>query len=323
MSEIGTLVSVIGGAGYTGAWLCRQLLAEGYRVRVFDNFMFGTEGLRGLDSPHLSVIEGSMCDIDAVCEAMKGADVVILLAGIVGHRLSDIRWTDQRNVNLFASSIVLDSAIEHGVTRFIFASTSSVYGEQSGLMYETSIPEPVSLYCRLKLRMEERVLSAQKRSFHPTVLRLANCHGYSPRMRFDLVANALMRDAAINKAIAIPSGEQSRVLIHVEDAARSFIACLKAHENLVSGEVFNVGAPDQNIQLNQLANLVKSLVPETTINIEERESESGGYRLSCSKIEKVLDFSPRWTLEASLSQLRDLLLAGHFPDPFSLRYHNS
>lgn len=317
------IVTVFGGAGYIGSVLVRLLIESGYRVRVFDNFLFGSDALQGLESPHLEIIEGDLCDTRAVSAAINGADTVILLAAIVGHRVQEISWVDMRSVNLLGSSVVLDASIEHGVSRFVFASTNSVYGLQSGVMYETTIPEPVSLYARLKLRMEERIMNAKRRDFHPTSLRIATCHGYSPRMRFDLVANALMRDAVVKHEIQLVGGEQYRAFIHVEDAARAFLACIKAHVNLVSGEVFNVGAKDQSIQINQLANLIKNLVPETTVHVSEGEPDLVDYHLSCARIEKILDFAPQWTIERSMTNLRDHLRSGALSDPYSARYHNT
>jgi len=321
--EDAPLVTVFGGAGYIGSILTRLLLNEGFAVRVYDNFLFGSQGLDGLDSPLLEVIEGDITDVHAVSAAIEGAETVILLAAIVGHRIADIQGLDPRSVNFFAPSVILDASIEHGVRRFIFASTNSVYGVQSGVMYETTIPEPVSLYSRLKLRMEERVINAKKRSFHPTALRIATCHGYSPRMRFDLAANSMLRDAVCRKKIEIESGEEARAFIHVEDTARAFIHCIKAHVNLISGEIFNVGTKEQNIQFTQLANAIKTIVPDCQITFNESEPVLVDYHLSCSRIEKILDFEPKWTLEKSLTQLRDVLQSGALGDPFSLRYQNT
>ncbi len=318
----GQLVVVFGGAGYIGSRLVSHLLAEGYRVRVFDNFLFGSQGISGVHSPQLEVIEGDICDARAVSAALNGAEAVILLAAIVGRRVQEVKWGSPRTVNLLASSIVLDAAIEHGAERFLFASSDSVYGAQSGVMYETSLPSPVSLYARLKLRMEERILSAKQRDFHPAILRIGTCYGFAPRMRFDLVANTLILDAVCRKEIVIDGGEQCRSLVHVDDAARSFIACLKAHVNLVSGEIFNVGSPEQTVQINQLANIVKTLVPDVVITVRDVPPDLVGYSLSCSKIEKLLDFLPRRQLVEGMTELRDLLLAEQFSDPYSLRYHN-
>jgi nucleoside-diphosphate-sugar epimerase len=101
------------------------------------------------------------------------------------------------------------------------------------------------------------------------------------------------------------------------------VACIKAHVNLVSGEIFNVGCRDQNVQINHLANIVKNLVPDVNITFVEGEPDLVDYHLSCSRIEKILDFAPKWTIEKSMEQLRDILLSGKISDPFSLKYQNT
>jgi len=179
------------------------------------------------------------------------------------------------------------------------------------------------LYSRLKLRMEERVIAAKKRSFHPTILRLGTCHGVSPRMRFDLVANTIIRDAVCRGEITVENGERWRALIHVKDAANAFIACLQAHINMTSGEIFNVGNPEQNIQVNQLVNIAKKLVPGVAVNFLESSPELGGYRLSSTKIGKSLDFIPQLGLEESMSEMCEMLKSGHWEDPYSIQYCNT
>lgn len=317
------LVVVFGGAGYIGSCLVPKLLKEGYRVRVYDNFLFSDDGLRNLKSDNLEIIDGDLTDIPAVSYATRDADAVILLAALVGHRVEDVSWINVRNVNLFASEVVLQAALEHGAQRFIFASTASVYGLQSGIMYETSTPSPVSLYSRLKLRMESRIISAKTRGFHPTALRVATCHGYSPRMRFDLVVNGMMRDAIYKKEIVIKGGDQWRPLVHVDDAARAFVHCLKAHENLISGATFNVGHPEQNLTVNQVAKAVQKIVPDVEIKIIEAEPDLVDQHLSSKKIEKILDFHASWELERSLNELKNVLVEGYFEDPYSLKYQNT
>lgn len=317
-------VVVFGGAGYIGCPLVEMLLEEGYKVKVFDDYSFGDDGIKNIDHPNLVIIEASICDCQAVSAAVKGADAVILLAAVVGHRIREVPSAMMRTVNFLASTVVLDASIEHGVPRFIFASTNSVYGSDPGLFYETTIPSPVTLYARLKLRMEERVISEKKKGvFHPTALRIGTCHGLSGRMRFDLVVNGLVRDAVLNGKVSITSGEQMRAFVQVRDAARAFVACLKAHENSISGEVFNVAAPDQNLQINQVVNILKSILPETEVEILSGEPDLVSYRLSCKKIEKLLDFKCTWSLEDSMKEVIDALRKGQFKDPYSIKYQNS
>ena len=314
---------VFGAAGYIGSWVVRSLIDEGYRVKAFDCYLFGNSGLIDLSHPNLEIIEGNICDILSVSRAIRGADCVIFLSAIVGSRFADIQNPQLREVNLLASSAVLDAAIEHGVSRFIFASTDSVYGAMSGLMYETATPEPISLYSRLKLRMEERVIRAKSRYFHPTALRIATCYGYSPRMRFDLVPNALIRDAVRRNKITIKAQDSCRAFIHVKDAATAVISCAKAHINLVSGEVFNVGSNEQNATIKHLANIVSSMCPWIEVVLEDEEPDLVDYRLSCVKIRRLLDFVPEWTFEHSMEDLKERLSKGEFDDPYNAKYCNT
>jgi len=194
---------------------------------------------------------------------------------------------------------------------------------QSGVMYETGTPAPVSLYSRLKLRMEELVIRSKKRDFHPTALRISTCYGLSPRMRFDLVINSLIRDAVLKKEINIHSGEENRAFIHVDDAARAIVLGVKAHVSLVSGQVFNVSAEGQELTLNQLANLAKQVVPDILVTIGNEQPDLSGYRVSCSKMAKVLDFKPHFTILAGMEEVRDSLIRGDFLDPYSAKYSNT
>ncbi|MCC6220904.1 MAG: NAD(P)-dependent oxidoreductase [Deltaproteobacteria bacterium] len=317
------LVVLFGGAGYIGSVLARRLLLENFRVRIVDNFLFGNSGIREIASnPQLEIVSADICDTHALSSATKGADVVVLLAAIIGRRKEPVERADMRDINFLASSVVLDAALEHGASRFIFASTDSVYGLQSGVIYETTTPEPVSLYSRLKLRMEERVINADSRYFHTTALRISTCHGYSPRMRFDLVANTFIRDAFFKNEIRVEGGNQYRSFVHVDDVARAFTSCIKAHANLISGEVFNIGSHGQSVQIKHLANIVKTLKPEINVLFEEAEVDMSDYYLSCSKANKILDFSPAWTLERSLQEVLTSLEAGEFPDAYNFKYYN-
>lgn len=317
------VITVIGGAGYIGSVLTKQLLDNNYRVRVFDNFQYGHQGLSNIRSKNLEILEGDICNITAISSAIAGSETVILLAAIVGRRVEEVAPPIMRDVNLLASSVVLDAAIEHGVSRFLFASTDSVYGVQSGIMYETGTPDPVSLYSRLKLRMEEQTIRSKRRSFHPTALRIATCYGYSPRMRFDLLANGLIRDAVCKQRISIGAAEQCRSLVDVQDVARAFLSCLRSHVSLVSGQVFNVGSSEQTYQLGQLVTLVKKLVPQVEVDFRGESPDLVDYHISSSKLEKMCDFVPTASVESSMAELRDILKSGAIADPYAPQFSNT
>ena len=135
------LVTVIGGAGYIGALVVKKLIEEDYQVRVYDSFQGGRTSFENLDSDSIEVIEGDVCNIKPLSQAIAGADAVIMLASMVGRRVDDFQPEFMREVNFLATSVALEASIEHGVSRFIFTSTDSIYGVQSGVMYETGTPD--------------------------------------------------------------------------------------------------------------------------------------------------------------------------------------
>jgi len=317
------LITLIGGAGYIGSLLTEQLLEQGFSVRVFDSFEFTRHSLDQIKSPDLEVIEGDICNIKEVSKAIAGAETVVLLAAMVGRRIDDYHPKFMREVNLLASSVAVEASIEHGVSRFIFTSTDSIYGVQPGVMYETGTPAPVSLYSRLKLRVEELVIRAKRKNFHPTALRISTCYGLSPRMRFDLVINGLIRDAVMKRELNIASGDETRAFIHVDDAVTAILLTIKAHVSLVSGQVFNITTEGQELSLNHLANLAKQVIPDIFVQIGDEKAELTNYRVSCAKIAKVLDFKPQKTVLEGMMEVRDALLAGRFNDPYSAEYANT
>jgi len=316
-------VLLLGGAGYIGSVLTRSLLEHGYRVKILDNFLYGSSGLDNLVHPNLSVIHADICNVKSLSKACEQVDAIVLLAAIVGRRLDDVQRATMRDINLLASSVAVDAAIEHGVERFIFTSSDNVYGTARGVVYETAIPEPKTLYSRLKLRMEERIINAKRRDFHPSILRIGSCYGFSPRMRFDLPANQVIRDAILNKKVSLPSGGEQRAYIHVLDASRAISSCLSSHLNLVSGEVFNVCSAGQNYSMHDIANLISSKMNDVVFQVGENPPGVEDYRLNENKLAKLLDFKPEFELKNGIEEIIEAFEQGKFEDPWSLQFNNN
>ena len=318
------LVTIFGGSGYIGSILTRLFLEQGYRVRVFDSFLFGDDGVKDLRHHSLEVVTGDICNISQVSAATRGANIVILLADLAGRRFVSRHANDAyyRDVNYLAASVVLHAAREYGAERFIYASSDSVYGSGEGLVYETSMPVPISLYARLKLRMEDIVIRAKTREFHPTVLRIATCYGYSQRMRFDLLPNTILRDAIFTGQVHIESEIACRSYIHVADAAKVITMCAKTYLSLVSGEIFNVGVNNQNLTTMELLNVIRMVVSNFSVKVHKGAPDLPNYRLSCRKLEKFLDFEPSWTMKDGLIDLRNHLTSGTIKDPYDKKYRN-
>jgi nucleoside-diphosphate-sugar epimerase len=297
-------VLVTGGAGYLGSVVIAQLLARGFRVRVLDSLLFGEQSLDNLRShANCEFIRGDVRDIESVVSAMNGCDTAIHLAGIVGDQACEANRQLAIEVNGAATRMLADEAPRCGIRRFLFASSCSVYGSNRGTVTESSRLRPLSLYARTKIDSEKILLGARTRRFAPTVLRLGTLFGLSPRMRFDLVVNLLTARAVSAGRITIKNGWQWRPFVHVQDAARAFLACLESPAERVSGEVFNVGSHSLNTQIRHLGEVVVRVVPNTAITEVYDRIDQRTYRASFGKIKRVLGFVCRETLEAGVREI--------------------
>ncbi len=210
--------------------------------------------------------------------------------------------------------------MEYDVDRFVYVSSDSVYGNLTGLVYETDIPQPVSLSSRLKLRVEDKLLASKSSQFHPIILRIANCYGYSPRMRFDLLPNTILRDAVLKKKVTIESENSCRAYIHVDDAARAILCSAQTHVNLVSGQVFNIGVSGQGINILSVINTVKQICGNFKVKVIKEQPDLLEYKLICKKAEKLLNWMPTITMEDGLHDLYQHL--NNIKDPYDDKYMN-
>ena len=315
-------VLLLGGAGYLGSVLLPELLASGRRVRVLDSFMFGERSLDQFRThPKCELVRGDVRDVGVVVRCMKGCDTVIHLAAIVGDSACDENQRLAVEVNRAATRMVKDVALECGVRRFVFASSCSVYGASDFLVNENTPANPLSMYAEMKVESETILLEAQSASFAPTILRLGTLFGLSPRMRFDLVVNLFVARAVFMRKISILNGAQWRPLIHVRDAARAFVASLAARPEIVSGEVFNVGAPPLNLQIEELGRVVARVI--SGIEIEMLQSEDRrNYRVAFDKINQRLGFSCLRTAEYGIQEIYGAIRAGQITDFTTAQFNN-
>jgi len=321
-SKLPENVLIGGGAGYLGSVQVPRLLDRGYRVRVLDALLFGKDSLKGLEShPNFEILCGDVRDIQAVVQAMKGCHAVIDLAAIVGDPACDENKPLAMEVNRAATRMLIDVCRGHGIQRFLFASTCSVYGASDFLMDEHSALAPISLYAQTKLDSETLLLEAKNGVFHPTILRMATLFGASPRPRFDLVVNLLTARAVRAGKITIFNGCQWRPFMHVRDAARAFLTCLEANMDVVSGEIFNAGAYGLNYQLSALAEIISGLVPNVEVERVENQDRRN-YRVSFDKVHTRLDFTCQFSLEDGIAELVSLLRTEVIED-FSAGIYNN
>jgi len=315
-------VLVLGGAGYLGSVLVRQLLALGRRVRVLDSFMFGQQPLDEVKGhPNFELVRGDVRDIAAVVPCMTDCDAVIHLAAIVGDSACDENKQLAVEVNRAATRMLADVAVECGVRRFIFASSCSVYGASDFFVNEQSALSPLSMYAEMKIDSERILLEAKSATFAPTILRLSTLFGLSPRMRFDLVVNLFVARAVFMGSITILNGDQWRPLLHVQDAARACVANLEAAAELVSGEVFNVGAAELNLQIDELGKAVSRVMPGMEIEKLENDDQRN-YRVTFDKIHERLGFGCWKTIADGIQEIYRAMRAGLITDFTTAQFNN-
>lgn len=322
----GKMILVIGGAGFLGCVLTPKLLELGYKVKILDNLMYGSSHLAQiLSHPNCELLEGDIRNISTLVLALSDVDAVINLAAIVGDPACKNDPESAIETNYLANKAVAEACKYFQVNRFIYASTCSVYGQMDGAneLNEDSPLNPVSLYAKSKIQSEEGILDLMDENFSPTILRMGTLYGYSPRMRFDLVANTMTKTAATEKKIRVHAGgKQWRPMLGVEDAAEAYIKCLEAPLEKIRGEIFNVGSKDQNYQIIDIARFVKDCIPDSELIVETSGSDPRNYLVSFSKIERVLKFRVKYTLKESIMKIAKTIQSGIIKDVNDRKYYN-
>jgi len=318
-----TRVLVVGGAGYLGGILSRKLLANGYKVRILDNLMYGDEALKDLyKEPNFEFVKGDMRDIRTVVKSIKDVDAVIHLAAIVGDPASALDPGETIEINYLSSMLLAEICRLSQINRFIFASTCSVYGasETGKMLNETSKLNPVSLYAEMKLKSEKGILSLEDDNFSPVIFRMGTLFGLAPRMRFDLVVNVLTAKAMKEKSFSIFGGTQWRAFCHVEDAAQAYIDCLEAPIQKIKGEIFNV-API-NATILDIGKAVKVHVPTANMVIEATKTDERDYCVSDEKIRKKIGYKGSHAIEDGITSIVNAFKEGKYKDYTASKYYN-
>ncbi len=304
-------VLVVGGAGYIGSVLTEQLLDAGYQVRILDMELFGRDSLQTMaQHPRMEFMHGDFRNVEDAARALRGVDAVIHLAAIVGDPACALDCDTTVAVNYAAAKMMAQLARANGISRFVFASTCSVYGESEEIRTEESDLNPVSLYATTKIDAERALLEAADEIFQPTILRFATAYGWSYRPRFDLVANLFSAQSVSDKHIRIMNGDQWRPFVHTRDIAHACVLSIEAPLFKVGGEIFNVGDHTQNFTLKQLGDIVAANAPGVYVEEITNNDDRRNYRVDFTKIQRVLGYRCLVPLEEGVREMIEAVKAG-------------
>lgn len=316
-------VMVTGGAGYVGSRLVPKLLDAGYEVVVFDLYLYGEQGLAPVrGNPNLTEIRGDLRDPAAVERAVAGADTVIHLACISNDPSFELDPDLGKSINYDCFPGLVRASKDAGVTRFVYASSSSVYGvKQEEHVTENLSLEPLTDYSKFKAMCEELLTDAREKGFETLILRPATVCGYAPRLRLDLSVNIMTNHAVNNRAIRVFGGSQVRPNIHIEDMTDLYVQTVSLPSELVDGKIYNAGYYNQTI--GQIAETTRDVVgPDVTINVEPT-NDLRSYRINSDLIKRELGFEAKRDIATAVRDLVSAFERGLIPDPMNdPRYFN-
>ncbi|MBV8189936.1 MAG: NAD-dependent epimerase/dehydratase family protein [Alphaproteobacteria bacterium] len=316
-------VLVTGGAGYVGAVLVPKLLAAGYAVTVLDLYLYGEDVLKDCrGNPRLREVKGDIRDAEVVKEAMSGCDAVIHLACISNDPSFELNPELGRSINLDAFVPLVRAAKDVKAKRFIYASSSSVYGVKDGVdVTEDLSLEPLTDYSKFKAECEALLEQERVPGFTTVTIRPATVCGYSPRQRLDVVVNILTNLGYHKGEISVFGGNQLRPNIHIEDMTDAYLLLLSAADAAVDGKVYNAGYENHSVM--QLAEMVRSNVGQHTKLEVRPTNDLRSYHVSSKKIKEELGFEARHSIEEAVVDLIKAFKEGKLPDSLDdPRYFN-
>ncbi|MBI4718390.1 MAG: SDR family oxidoreductase [Planctomycetes bacterium] len=306
-------ILVTGGAGYIGCRLVPALLDAGHKVRVVDKLVFGADGLAALKD-RFDLVAADVRTVGG--EVLSGMDAVVHLAGLSNDPTAEFNPAANKAMNTDATIRLGKLAKEHGVRRFVFASSCSIYytlSPDNELRHEEYPVNPEAPYSWSKRQAELGLLALADASFCPVMLRKGTVYGQSPRMRYDLVVNTFTRDAYAKRRLTLHAGGRMwRPMLHIDDAVAAYLIALQAAEKNVHGQIFNVLS--DNYQVRQLAHEVRrTLEGDKGIRLDidlQQVGVSRSYRVDGGKMREALGFAPRHSINNSVDEMWDALESG-------------
>ena len=302
-------VLVTGNLGYIGTVLTEQLLKEDYRVVGIDTNYYRDKQL--FEFKFSKKVHQITKDIRNITKNdIKGIDSIIHLAALSNDPLGKLNPTLTDEINFKASLRLAKLAKSLNISRFLFSSSCSIYGETNNeQLSENDKLNPLTPYAHSKVDLENALSDMADNNFSPCYMRNSTAYGISPNMRFDLVVNNLMGWGYTTKEIKILSdGKAWRPIVHIRDIADAFIAGLKAPREVIHNEAYNVGINTENYQVKDMAHEIKNLMKDCEVKILGKDNpDNRNYIVNFNKIQDNLkSFKPKWNLKKGIKELFDI-----------------
>ena len=295
-------IFITGGAGYVGSALVPRLLTEGYKVTVLDLMIYGQNVIK----PHknLKIIKGDIRDQNLIKKNVVNTDAVIHLACISNDPSFELNKKLGQDINFKAFEPLVKISKESGIKRFIFASSSSVYGikKEKNVNEEMKL-EPLTDYSKFKAECEKVLKKYQSSDFTTVTIRPATVCGFAPRQRLDLVVNILTNLAYHKRSITVFGGNQLRPNIHIDDMVDAYLLLLKTPNNKIAGKTFNAGY--ENFSVEKLSLDVKSVIGDDVKLVFSKTDDNRSYHISSEKIRNELGFVPKKNIRDAAQDLKN------------------
>jgi nucleoside-diphosphate-sugar epimerase len=321
-------VLLVGGAGYVGSVLAHELLERGYAVRILDRMYFGDQGLADIRD-RVEIVVGDMRATPSF--VLDNVEAVINIAGLSNDPTAEYNPAANYEMNTTASVALARACLQHGVKRYVYASSCSIYdfgvidNGHDVLLDETAEVNPRAAYSGSKFAAENELLPLASDKFCVSILRKGTLFGFSPRMRYDLVVNTFVKDALSKGQIRLHyGGEMWRPLVDIRDAARAYIALIQAEAEAVNGQIFNLVYA--NFRISELALRVREVLREMGIEVEIKADYAykgvRNYRVKGDKLYRILNFRPKVTVEESVRTIVQEIRRANYTDFENPRYYN-
>jgi len=320
-------ILITGGAGYIGTVLISLLVSKGYRVRIIDSFYWGQEHLR-VFKDKVELIKTDIRHLEK--KHLKNVGAIIHLAALSNDPMADFNPKANFEINTEATKRLAILAKNCGIAKFTFSSSASIYDRgylgKNRIKNENYPVKPTKAYSLSKFQAEKELLKLADKDFCPVIFRTGTVYGFSPRMRYDLVVNTMVKDALLKKKLNIfCGGVQYRPLIDVRDVAQAHYLAIKAADEKVNGEIINLAY--DNYQILDLAKRIQKIIKrdlrfEIKINIDHTKKKDRSYRIANKKVKKILGWAPKISIDQSVTEMIKKIYQCKYTDFENPRYYN-